>query len=97
MIKSILPIRIFRVAERSMEPTIREGDYVVVNCWYRKIGVGDIIVFYNPQDKLVLIKRVQHLNASKIFAVGDNLGASIDSRRFGVFDKRRVIGKVIYK
>lgn len=91
----LIPIKIFRVAERSMEPGIYEGSYVLVNCWYRKLSAGDIIVFGSPEDGRVLVKRIKKIQKGRIFAVGDNKARSRDSRRFGSFDSALVIGKAI--
>ena len=91
----LLPIKIFRVAERSMEPSIDEGSYILVNCWYGKLSAGDIIVFRRSKDGRILVKRIKEIQSGKIFAVGDNKARSIDSRRFGAFNSSLIIGKLI--
>ena len=93
MIRGALPIRIFRVAERSMEPTIKEGDYVVINCWYEKVEVGDIVVIIH--DTKPFVKRLEKVRSSKIFVVGDNREASKDSRHMGWLKSKDIIGKVL--
>lgn len=89
------PIKIYRVAERSMEPSIREGSYAIVIVWRGKFRKGDVVLLRSPESGSVLIKRVWSVKGNSIFAVGDNRVASIDSRRFGHVDVKRVIGKVI--
>ena len=96
MIRSILPIRIFRVAERSMEPTIKEGDYVIVFVIGEPM-VGDIIALRHPYKNLTIIKRVLKVRRGSIYVGGDNSKLSEDSGRFGFVKKNAVIGKVLLK
>lgn len=91
----LLPIKIFRVAERSMEPSIDEGSYILVNCWYGKLSAGDIIVFRRPKDGRILVKRIKNIQNGRVFAIGDNRARSKDSRKFGSFDSTLIVGKVI--
>lgn len=90
-----LPIRIYRVAERSMEPSIVQGSYAVVSRWSRRPNVGDVVVFRSPEDNSVLIKRVRRVVGKGIFVVGDNEKASRDSRSFGIVEENRILGKVV--
>ena len=92
----LMPIRIFRVAERSMEPSIKEGSYVIAYCWRPKLNSGDAIVFRSPNGGMVLVKRIKSISGGRIFAVGDNLKESTDSREFGDFGVDQVMGKVIF-
>ncbi len=94
MTRSLLPIRIFRVAERSMEPSIAQGDYVVANCWFLSLSAGDVVVAQGP-DGMVLVKRVKKVGSRGVYVIGDNAKLSVDSRRFGWIGRERVIGKVI--
>ena len=93
MIRGALPIRIFRVAERSMEPTIKEGDYVVINCWYEKVEVGDIVVIIH--DTKPFVKRLEKVRSREIFVVGDNRKVSKDSRHIGWLKSKSIVGKVL--
>ena len=94
--RSILPIRIFRVAERSMEPTIKEGDYLVLLAFGR-LGIGDIVALKHPYKNLTIIKRIVKARVDSIYVEGDNGKSSEDSRRFGFVKKSVVIGKVLLK
>ena len=94
MTRSLLPIRIFRVAERSMEPAIKEGSYIIVNCWFYSLSVGDVVVVLGA-DGTAIVKRIKKLDKRGLFLIGDNLKHSVDSRRFGWIDRKRVSGKVI--
>ena len=96
MIRGALPIRIFRVAERSMEPTIKEGDYVVLLA-FGKFRVGDIVALKHPYKNLTIIKRIVKTRADSVYVKGDNGRLSEDSRKFGFVKKSVVIGKVLFK
>ncbi|MDH3499527.1 MAG: signal peptidase I [Acidimicrobiia bacterium] len=51
--------RRFEVAERSMEPTLSAGDYVVASRYVDRMQLGDIVVFEHPQQGgFWLVKRV---------------------------------------
>ncbi|MDE1834388.1 MAG: hypothetical protein KGH64_03565 [Candidatus Micrarchaeota archaeon] len=90
-----LPLKIYRVAERSMEPTIGQGSYILVSSWYSKPKTNDIIVLRSPESARILVKRVRSVRSGKLFVVGDNKKESRDSRRFGYVDIRLLLGKVI--
>lgn len=88
----------FRVQDGSMEPTLKSGDYVIVNRLsyvFRKPSLGDVVVVRNPEDKeKFLIKRIQEIKNSEYFVIGDNKELSRDSRHFGAIKKDLLIGKV---
>lgn len=92
--RSILPIRIFRVAERSMEPAINDGAYIIVNCWFSSLKPGDVVIA-RGEDGIRIVKRIKKLDKGRIFLVGDNLRQSVDSRKFGWIDKGRIYGKMM--
>ena len=87
------PIMIYKVAERSMEPAIKEGSYLVVNCWYRKVAAKEIVVL--RANGMVMVKRIDRIEGSRIFVVGDNRESSMDSRKLGWMDRKDIVGKLI--
>lgn len=93
-----MPLSIFKVMDRSMEPSINDGDYVLVS-WlpyiFSKPKVKDIIVLRYPGKKMIIIKRISRIKGNKYFVSGDNRSLSVDSRTFGPISKEAIIGKVL--
>lgn len=91
------PLARFRVEDISMEPTLKAGDYVIVNklsYLFKKPSRGDIIVFKHPNNGRFLIKRIAEVKDSEFLVLGDNKEFSTDSRHFGAIDRNLVVGKV---
>lgn len=88
-------LRIFRVSGESMRPTLRDGDWVLVDaCGARMPSPGDLVVVRDP-DNRVLVKRVRS-RSDKTFAVGsDNPLEARDSRHFGSLSPKHLVGNVI--
>lgn len=89
----------FRVEDRSMEPTFKAGDYVLVNKLIYIFGnpsKGDVVVLKHPKEKdKFLIKRISLVtNLSEYYVIGDNKNYSRDSRHFGPIKKDLIIGKI---
>ncbi|MBI4089233.1 MAG: S26 family signal peptidase [Candidatus Levybacteria bacterium] len=80
-----------------MEPTLKNGDIVLVNrlaYLLAKPHMGDIIAI--KREKYSIIKRIKVITREKIFVVGDNKKDSLDSRKLGFVNRKKIIGKVIY-
>ncbi len=88
----------FRVEDASMEPTLKPGDYVIVNRLayvFGKPSKNDVIVLKSPLQKAkFLIKRIADTKDSKYFVLGDNAELSKDSRHFGPIKRNIIVGKV---
>jgi len=95
----MFPLIRFRIEDRSMEPALKQNDYVIVNKFayvFGKPKKNDIIVFKHPRGKKkFLIKRIHKINGNKLFVVGDNKTYSTDSRHFGAINKHLIIGKLL--
>ncbi len=91
----MMPLMVFKVRDRSMEPGLREGDFIVVYTWGRKFRRGDIVVFPHPGTGMRMVKRVTRSGRDSCFVVGDNSRLSEDSRKFGDIRAGSIVGKVI--
>ena len=95
----MFPVMRFRIEDRSMEPALKAGDYVLVNKLtyiFSNPRKGDVVVLKHPKEKnKFLIKRISVVtNSSEYHVVGDNKNFSQDSRHFGAVKKELIIGKV---
>ena len=81
-----------------MLPTYKNGKKLLIKkkWFFCTLNKGDIVVFYHPQNKKILIKRILEKNNNEFILIGDNISKSTDSRTFGSVCKKNIIGKVIY-
>ncbi len=95
----MFPIARFRVEDRSMEPTLAPGDFVLVNTLAYKLHApakGDLVVVRDPQAPArSLVKRIADLSVSGAYVVGDNEARSRDSRAFGPVPMDLIVGRVV--
>ncbi len=76
-----------------MLPTLRPGQLVVGRST-RELKPGDIvIVSHGGKEK---IKRIERQQGDLIYLLGDNSGASTDSRDFGWVQAKAIIAKVVW-
>lgn len=83
-----------RVIGKSMMPTLRPGQLVLASCLYGELRKNSVVVVRH--DNIDKIKRIREINNNRLFVVGDNSRASLDSRSFGWLPIRSVRGKVIW-
>jgi nickel-type superoxide dismutase maturation protease len=86
-----------KVVGASMEPTLRDGDRLVV--WKTALArPGDIVATRDPREPgRTVIKRARWLSGGSAWLEGDNPGASTDSRHFGPVPTAFVEGRAIYR
>jgi nickel-type superoxide dismutase maturation protease len=92
------PLLRVKVAERSMEPALHPGDWLLVRRT-RRIREGQIVLAHHPdQHGLLLVKRAALRTEEGWWLQSDNPGAgAVDSNRFGVVYPRFVEGKVLFR
>ncbi len=77
-----------------MQPALRAGRLVLLSGLFRRLQPEDVVMIWH--DGLEKIKRVQKLQGERVFVVGDNARASLDSRSFGWLPLGAVTAKLIW-
>src|SRR5208282_4315035 len=90
------PLLRVKVAERSMEPALRPGDWLLVRRT-RRIRPGQIVLARHPdQPGLLIVKRAALRTEGGWWLDSDNPGAgAVDSRRFGAVPVPLIEGHVL--
>lgn len=86
------------VAERSMEPALRPGDWLLV-LRTRRIRRGQVVVARHPDRAgLLLVKRAAGCSPDGWWLESDNPGAgAVDSRAFGAVPAGLIEGRVLLR
>lgn len=92
------------VAERSMEPALRPGDWLLVRRSLRpgrppRVRSGQLVIARHPgRPDLLLVKRAARREPGGWWLESDNPGAgAVDSRSFGVVPPELVEGRVLLR
>jgi len=91
-------LRVLKVAEDSLAPEYRQGDFVLVSkipFLFIPPSPGNVIAFRQPGYGL-LIKRIENISSDGGVNVIGTHPDSIDSRVFGTVRRGDIIGKVIW-
>jgi nickel-type superoxide dismutase maturation protease len=88
----VLPFTRVRIVGPSMEPAIVNGEWWIVRRWGRP-RVGDVALLEHPhRPEALVVKRLVRRDPEGWWVLGDNAGASEDSRQFGAVPARNVRG-----
>jgi nickel-type superoxide dismutase maturation protease len=96
------PLGRVAVAERSMEPALRSGDWLIV--WHGlrsarppRIRPGQIVIARHPgRPDFLLVKRAARRADGGWWLESDNSGAgAVDSRSFGAVPPDRITARVL--
>ncbi|MGL4589671.1 MAG: signal peptidase I [Mycoplasmatales bacterium] len=89
---------LMKIQGESMEPTLKNNDYVLYMKKFYSIKKGDVVIYRNIDINIgnKIIKRVTKIEGEKVFLNGDNQKESTDSDQFGFVDREGIVGKVIY-
>jgi nickel-type superoxide dismutase maturation protease len=90
------PITRVKVAERSMEPALLPGDWLLVRRT-RRIRAGQLVVARHPdRPELLLVKRAAGRVDGGWWLASDNPAAGgVDSARFGAVPGELIEGRVL--
>ena len=88
------------VAGRSMEPTFRDGDWLLVRKLGRAPRAGEVVVAADPREpSRLLVKRVRSVADGRVTVQGDHAdpAESTDSRHFGPLPGSAVLGRPVLR
>ena len=99
------PLWRIAVAESSMEPVLRPGDWLLVwrgagPLWPLRVRPGQIVIAEHPgRPEMLLVKRAaRHAGAEGWWLESDNRSAAaVDSRRFGAVPPGAIKGRVLLR
>jgi nickel-type superoxide dismutase maturation protease len=98
------PLLRVTIAERSMEPALRPGDWLLVRRT-RRIRAGQIVLARHPgrPDMLIVKRAARRVERDGEVGEGwwltsDNADAdAVDSRRFGTVPAGLMVGRVLFR
>jgi nickel-type superoxide dismutase maturation protease len=92
------PLLRVTVAERSMEPALRPGDWLLVRRT-RRIRPGQLVLARHPgKPQMLIVKRAARRTQDGWWLASDNPDAgAVDSRRFGAVPVPLIEGRVLLR
>ena len=86
------------VSGPSMNPTLADGDRLLLVRKHSRLRPGDLVALRDPQDSArLLVKRVASLESAGLVVHGDNPSSSRDSRTFGAVPRSLIVGRPVYR
>ena len=91
------------VAERSMEPALRPGDWLLVRRGVRagrppRVRPGQVVIARHPgRPSMLLVKRALRREPSGWWLQSDSPYGAVDSRAFGLVPPRLIEGVVLLR
>jgi nickel-type superoxide dismutase maturation protease len=92
------------VAERSMEPGLRPGDWLLVRRpvragWPPRVRPGQLVIARHPAwPGMLLVKRAARREPAGWWLESDNTGVGeVDSRTFGAVRPELIVGRVLLR
>ena len=86
------------VAGRSMEPTVREGDWLLARRTSGTPSVGDLVIAPDPREPArLVVKRVRSIAGDRVAVEGDRAEASTDSREYGPIAASSIVGQPLLR
>ena len=81
-----------------MEPTVRDGDWLLVRKLRRGPRVGELVIAADPREPTrLLVKRVSAVTTGEVTVVGDRPDHSTDSRHFGALPSSAILGSPVLR
>ena len=83
-----------------MLPLLKEGDIGFFKKYKKnksKLKIRQIVILNHPLKNKRLIKRINLVNQNKVMLLGDNIGFSEDSNKFGLVNNEKIIGIITSK
>lgn len=92
------PLLRVAVAERSMEPALRPGDWLLV-LRTRRVRPGQLVVAFHPsRPTLRIVKRAARREPGGWWLLSDSPnGTAVDSRSFGPVPSALIEGRVLLR
>lgn len=88
-------LRIYRVKNNSMRPTLEESDFVIVSTLRHHLKKGRLVVVKHSVYG-VLIKRLKIINSDGSFLLKGDDDCSLTSEQMGSLVRTQIIGFVIF-
>ena len=92
------PLLRVAVAEHSMEPALRPGDWLLA-CRTRRVRPGQVVLAWHPQRPgFLLVKRAAWREDGGWWLASDNPAAgAVDSARFGLVAPGQIVAVVLLR